>query len=333
MQGNVRVCDAGHIEASVLRVMRCNMMTALMAVAALATVASASSGLSDHAVVGTGPSVLLSGVHGTADWTLTAPASDGMGCDTVANTDLDTTAFIATVPADDAASCCSACRAHVGCLASVLSPATKTCTLHNLTGLSARVSKVGSTACFSGPASNAAVSVPAHVPGDHLTDLQAAGLIEDPLFDNNFMNASVWGARTWTYTAIFTPPSSSLSEAAAVLLVFDGVKMGAHIVLNGKTLGTVTDQFLRYSYDVKDELLANANNTLQLVFDQDIFVNGRFMACSGARPPALRSCPIMRFACMRTPHPCPCAWVHALRPCPNMPISLGCALLTLATQQ
>jgi beta-galactosidase/beta-glucuronidase len=132
-----------------------------------------------------------------------------------------------------------------------------------------------------GPEKNEAVSVPASVPGDHLSDLQTAKLIEDPLFDMNFMDSSVWGGRTWTYTATFTSPAS-LSNAAAVLLVFDGVKMGADLSLNGQKLGTVKDQFLRYSYDVSNKLVgAGKTNRLTLVFDLDIFVNGRFMACSG----------------------------------------------------
>ena len=256
----------------------CAMSVVVLAMMALAV--SGKSGLSDHAVIGSSPNIALSGGDTTATWTLSSPASDGKGCDTVADTDLNTTAFIATVHADDAASCCAACRAQTGCLASVLSPSSRMCTLHNLTGLSLRVSKQGSLACFSGPAENPAVSIPAHVPGDHLSDLQAAGVIDDPLFDVNFKNSTVWGSRTWTYTATFTAPSS-LADAAAVLLVFDGVKMGARVALNGKVLGNVTDQFLRYSYDVRHELAMGANNILELVFDQDIFVNGRFMACSG----------------------------------------------------
>eukprot|EP00040_Diaphanoeca_grandis_P027117 m.153638 g.153638 ORF g.153638 m.153638 type:complete len:1021 (-) comp30841_c4_seq6:84-3146(-) len=239
-------------------------------------------GLSDHAVVGSSPNLPLSGVDGVATWTLSAPSSDGNGCDTVPDIDLNTTKFIASVHATDAAACCSACRAQTGCLASVLSSATNTCVLHNETGLTMRVHNVGSLACFMGPEKNAAVAVSASVPGDHLTDLQTAGLIGDPLFDLNIQNATVWGARTWTYTATFSTPSAFETDSAAMMLVFDGVKMGANISLNGHAIGVVTDQFLRYSYDVSDKLVvAGQTNTLTLVFDLNIFVNGRFMACSG----------------------------------------------------
>ena len=35
-----------------------------------------------------------------------------------------------------------------------------------------------------------------------------------------------------------------------VLLVLEGVKMGASVTLNGHALGNVTDQFLRHAYPV-----------------------------------------------------------------------------------
>ena len=256
----------------------------LFALGAYSTGVPFTTGLSDHPVVGSSPNFPLSGSASSAIWTLSAAASDGNGCDTVANIDMNTTKFIATVHATSPAACCAACRANSACLGSVLFAATSTCTLHNTSGLALRVHRAGATACFKGPASNAAVAVPATVPGDHLTDLQTAKLIEDPLFDLNFKNSTVWGERTWTYTATFTTDASLLAtsqDGGSVILVFDGVKMGAHISLNGHALGTVDDQFLRYSYDVSDTLVAGKSNTLTLTFDLNIFTNGRFMACSG----------------------------------------------------
>jgi hypothetical protein len=41
-----------------------------------------------------------------------------------------------------------------------------------------------------------------------------------------------------------------MSTAGSTLLVFDGVRMGAIITLNGVVLGNATDQFMRYSYEV-----------------------------------------------------------------------------------
>lgn len=66
----------------------------------------------------------------------------------------------------------------------------------------------------------------------------------------------------------------------ATLLVFDGIKMGANITVNGQPVGIAVDQFLRYQYDVARFLKAGTNE-LSVTFDFDIDVNGRFMACTG----------------------------------------------------
>ena len=122
-------------------------------------------------------------------------------------------------------------------------------------------------------------SIPASVPGDVVTDLQAAGAIGDPLRDDNFVrDAAVWN-RTWTLRTTF----EARSDAARVLLVFDGVKLGASVKLNHQTLGTIRDQFLRYAFDVRNASidLLRETNKLELIFDQAIDVGGRFAACSG----------------------------------------------------
>ena len=57
----------------------------------------------------------------------------------------------------------------------------------------------------------------------------------------------------------------------------------AAVSLNGHALtepiegptGNITDQFLRYAYEVGS--LLRASNTLSVVFDQDIDTNARFM--------------------------------------------------------
>ena len=33
-------------------------------------------------------------------------------------------------------------------------------------------------------------------------------------------------------------------------IVFDGVKMGAHIIFNGYKIGEIKDQFLRYTFEI-----------------------------------------------------------------------------------
>ena len=92
------------------------------------------------------------------------------------------------------------------------------------------------------------------------------------------------------------------STAGRVLLVFDGIKMGARISVDGTDLGTAVDQFLRYTYDVT-ALVSRAASCggggrgegataaggaataralqLSVSFDPAIHVDGRFTACTG----------------------------------------------------
>jgi hypothetical protein len=127
------------------------------------------------------------------------------------------------------------------------------------------------------------------VPGDVITDLYNAGMgiyqsylkclylpagvIDEPLFDFTWIeHASWWGNSTWTYTKSFTYSEDGIlyvlllqiylfimnflgTDALDVLLVFDGVKMGASVIFNNQPIGVILDQHLRYIYSIKDTLL------------------------------------------------------------------------------
>ena len=130
-----------------------------------------------------------------------------------------------------------------------------------------RIVSASASVSLDGPwhaASNAA-SMAGTVPGDVITDLQNAKLIGDPLFELNFKNATLW-SRTWTYTKTFAMPTAA--QAGSVWwVVFDGIKMGARVVVNGELLGEATDQFLRYSWPLDPAAhRLTASNTLQVIF-------------------------------------------------------------------
>lgn len=104
--------------------------------------------------------------------------------------------------------------------------------------------------------------------------------VGDPLYEDNWLNSSIWDAHVWNYTSTFD--GSGLTNADEVLLVFDGIKMGANIFVNGQKLGTALDQFSRYVFPLKaSNALRAAANTVTVSFDSSIDVGGRFMACSG----------------------------------------------------
>eukprot|EP00912_Choanoflagellata_sp_UC4_P002006 UC4_evm3s1289 len=118
----------------------------------------------------------------------------------------------------------------------------------------------------------------AQVPGDLVSDLNYSGFILDPIFNNNFRNSTLWGDGTiWTYSTTFNTSTNDLSSD--VLLVFDGIKMGANISLDGRFLGQSNDQFLRYVFHL--DVLEPGPHALEVRFSDEIYCDGRWMGCSG----------------------------------------------------
>lgn len=128
-----------------------------------------------------------------------------------------------------------------------------------------------------------AISIKATVPGDLITDLEVAGVVGDPLHELNFLNSSAWGDDyVWTFATTFVAPAGGAVARGSSLLVFDGVKMGSQVLLDGKPVGKTTDQFLRYVFPVTHAVAPpGSRHTLEVVLDPAIDCNGRWMACTG----------------------------------------------------
>ena len=91
------------------------------------------------------------------------------------------------------------------------------------------------------------ITIPAKVPGDLLTDLQRAKVIQDPWLDITWIqNSSLWTDNVWTYSTSFTVSDAVIANTSTLLLTFDGVKMGATVRANGHTLGVLRDQVSLY---------------------------------------------------------------------------------------
>ena len=133
------------------------------------------------------------------------------------------------------------------------------------------------------------LEIPATVPGDLISDLVEANLLEEPYYETNFQrNTSLWSGRVWNYTTTFSLDDASFdADAEEILLIFDGIKMGANVFVNGVQLGTATDQFLRYSFPLVASGILDSDfnlrkrHTVTVSFDPEITTDGRFMACSG----------------------------------------------------
>jgi beta-galactosidase/beta-glucuronidase len=124
-----------------------------------------------------------------------------------------------------------------------------------------------------------AVRLNASVPGDILTDLTRAGRVPNAYHNMSWQTPGfigAWNQGTWRYkTAFVTPPAAA--GGGGLLLVFDGIRMGAVVELNGHWLGNVTDQFLRYEFALTVSQL-RAPNELCVSFGAELLVatGGRF---------------------------------------------------------
>ncbi len=109
-----------------------------------------------------------------------------------------------------------------------------------------------------------AAGIPAQVPGTVHTDLQAAGLIPDPFYDQN-EEAVQWVARNdWRYETVFDMPDGWLGEDK-LFLVFEGLDTVADIFLNDILLGRAENMFRSYRYEVRAHL-RRGKNVLRVVF-------------------------------------------------------------------
>jgi beta-mannosidase len=129
------------------------------------------------------------------------------------------------------------------------------------------------------------LSIPATVPGDIITDLQRAGVIADPWYELNWLdNRTLWApnATQWVYSTPVTLPPPGAPAGSSLLLVLEGVKMGARVSLNGVPLGNVTNQHVRYVFPVPPGAASPGSaNRLEVAFDPTLQTKGRYMASSG----------------------------------------------------
>jgi hypothetical protein len=235
-------------------------------------------GLVDHPIAATSVTY-LDGKRWTASTEITPPRP--AECTFVANTDYShgetSSGHVGAKSQDE---CCAACSADSTCAAAVYTgnPKSGSCWFKTASDLTNKSSVQGVTACVvkqSPTTKGRKVSIAATVPGDLITDLEAAGMVGDPLYELNWLNSSIWDSNTWTYTTSFT---ASPAAGSSSILVFDGIKMGARIMVDGKLIGNTTDQFLRYLFPVT---LSAGSHTLDVVFDPKIDCGGRWMSCTG----------------------------------------------------
>ena len=181
--------------------------------------------------------------------------------------------------------CANACRSASECKAFAVSDVEGCGLFHSKLQLPFRPQANTSTytvhgaAPSPGPSSPTSRPIPATVPGDIITDLQRNRLVGDPYFNQTWQQPGFiasWNNGTWTYSRNFT---SAAVGTRQTLLVFDSIRMGAMITLNGHALGNATNQFLRYVFPVGQLLKpAGGENVLTVTFGAELGIStgGRF---------------------------------------------------------
>ncbi|MGO1480837.1 MAG: glycosyl hydrolase 2 galactose-binding domain-containing protein [Brachybacterium sp.] len=109
---------------------------------------------------------------------------------------------------------------------------------------------------LAGPAPFEFREVPATVPGTLITDLHAAGLIEDPYLDRNEHDLAWTGECDVLYATTFTWAPQG---ADRVDLVAASLDTAATVLLNGRRLAEVQNQHRSWRFDVTDALLEGEN--------------------------------------------------------------------------
>ena len=107
-------------------------------------------------------------------------------------------------------------------------------------------------------------SFPAAVPGDTHSALLAAGRIPDPYTGTNEMDVLWVGREDWAYERGFDVDAKILKQDR-IHLTFESLDTVADIYLNGKSIGSADNMFVRWRFDAKP-YLKPGKNILRVVF-------------------------------------------------------------------
>lgn len=91
--------------------------------------------------------------------------------------------------------------------------------------------------------------------------MENAKLEESVLFSFNDVDLRWVALENWTYTLDFNTKADDLQHEF-VILTFSGLDTLTEIFLNGESIGTTENMFVRYRFDVKEILIAGTNQLM-----------------------------------------------------------------------
>ncbi|XP_044264654.1 beta-mannosidase-like [Tribolium madens] len=101
-------------------------------------------------------------------------------------------------------------------------------------------------------------TINAIVPGGIFSDLMKAGQIGDIFHGFGDSNYTWVGLTNWTYSTTFTVSEKLLSRRV-VFVVFEGLDTFATVSVNGQEVGSSENMFVRYNFNIKDQLHVGVN--------------------------------------------------------------------------
>jgi beta-mannosidase len=122
--------------------------------------------------------------------------------------------------------------------------------------------------------------IDAEVPGCIHLDLLRAGAIPDPFYGTNDLDVAWVAERSWLYRRTFDCPPQLLQEQTAELVCL-GLDTFATVFLNGRLVGSASNMFRPWRWDVA-ELLRPEGNDLLLLFESPVH-RGRELARQAGR--------------------------------------------------
>ncbi|XP_045108284.1 beta-mannosidase-like isoform X2 [Portunus trituberculatus] len=114
-------------------------------------------------------------------------------------------------------------------------------------------------------------TVGGQVPGGVYSDLLAANVLSagDLYYRYNDLNYRWVSKENWTYSSVLNVDADVLSHAR-VALVFEGLDTAAEVFINGRGIGKSTNMFARYVFDVKNNLKASSDNSIDIWFESPL---------------------------------------------------------------
>ncbi|EJT98813.1 glycoside hydrolase [Dacryopinax primogenitus] len=104
------------------------------------------------------------------------------------------------------------------------------------------------------------VLVPGAVPSDVHLDLFAAQVFENPYYGSNDVNLRWIALDNWTYSTTLPDLSTWSTCYDEVYLIFNGLDTFATVTLGELSLGTVSNQFRQWTFNIRNALQSAANS-------------------------------------------------------------------------